>query len=75
MSWNYRALAHEYKGEVWLKIHEVYYNKDGVPDGYTSNPITLEAETLKEIKWKLNKIKEALKNPPCGRGISSQMSV
>lgn len=68
MSWNYRALAHEYNGEVCLKIHEVYYNKDGVPDGYTANPITLQGETLKEINWKLNKIKEALKKPPLWEG-------
>jgi hypothetical protein len=26
MGWNHRILAHEHNGEVYLQIHEVYYN-------------------------------------------------
>ena len=29
MGWNHRILAHEYKGEVYLQIHEVYYDEEG----------------------------------------------
>ncbi len=62
MNFNYRVLAHETNGEVYFQLHEVYY-KDEVPEGYTSKPITIGGETLKDIKWKLNKIQEAAKKP------------
>ena len=32
MGWNYRILAHDYKGEVYLQIHEVYYDEEGKPN-------------------------------------------
>jgi hypothetical protein len=62
MSWNHRILAHENNGEVYFQLHEVYY-KNEVPDGYTANPISVGSETLKGIKWTLNKMQEAVKKP------------
>ena len=62
MSWNHRILAHENNGEVYFQLHEVYY-KEEIPDGYTANPITVGSETLKGIKWTLNKMQEAVKKP------------
>lgn len=62
MSWNYRILAHENNGEVYFQVHEVYYN-DGVPESYTLNTITVGSETIKGIKWSLNKMKEAVNKP------------
>lgn len=45
MSWNHRILAHKESGEdVVFAIHEVYYNENGWPNGYTSNAIKLESE-------------------------------
>ena len=63
MGWNHRILAHEQHGEVYFQIHEVYYNEDGVPNGYTKNPIHVGGESLKAITWTLNKMKESRSKP------------
>jgi hypothetical protein len=61
--WNYRILAHETDGRVYLRIHEVYYDKNGVPDGYTGEAVSVGAETLKDITWTLNKMLESRSKP------------
>ena len=61
--WNYRILAKTFNEEVYLELYEVYYNDEGIPDGYTANPITVGSETLKGIKWVLARMKEATKRP------------
>lgn len=63
MGWNHRVLAFIYEDEVQLQIHEVYYNKKGKPNGYTSNPISINGGSLKDIKWTLKQIKKCLKKP------------
>lgn len=63
MSWNHRILAHDTDGEIYLQIHEVYYDKEGVPDGYTMNAIAVSGEDLDSIKWTLDKMKECLEKP------------
>lgn len=66
MSWNYKIIAHDDNistDEVYFKIHEVYYNKEGKPDGYTADPITIGGEDLKSLHWTINKIKECLDKP------------
>ena len=63
MGWNHRILAHEYKGEVYLQIHEVYYDEEGKPDGYSENPIPVGSETVKGITWTLNKMLECRAKP------------
>jgi hypothetical protein len=63
MAWNHRILAHKQEdGSVYFSIHEVYYT-NGIPDGYTSNPISVGSEEVKGIKWTLNRMKECLKKP------------
>lgn len=67
MSWNHRVLLHELDNELniihnILQVHEVYY-ADGKPNGYTSNPITINGENPDELEWTLNKIKDCLKKP------------
>lgn len=45
--WNYRAIIHEIpkrKGESCIAIHEVYYSKNGEPDGMTADPIRFMAD-------------------------------
>jgi len=63
MGWNHRILAHEHKGEIYLEIHEVYYDKDGKPTGYTKNGVTVGDEELKGIIWVLNKMVDATEKP------------
>lgn len=61
MGWNYRVLAHKHIGTVYFKIHEVYYN--GEPDGYSEDGATIGAENLDDIRWKLDRMIEALAKP------------
>jgi len=63
MGWNHRILAHKQNGEVYLSLHEVFYNKKGKPDGYTLNPITVVGESLKSIKWTLKMMKKCSNKP------------
>jgi len=63
MGWNHRILAHEFKGEIFLQIHEVYYNENGIPDSYTERAISVGSETIKGITWTLNKMLECRNKP------------
>jgi hypothetical protein len=63
MSWNYRILAHEEKGEVYFKMHEVYYNENNIPNGYTENVVSIEGEDISGIEFILSKAPEALLKP------------
>lgn len=63
MTWNHRILAHKYNEEVYLQIHEVYYDKNNLPIDYTQNPISVGGEDLKEITWTLNKMLECRTKP------------
>ena len=63
MSWNYRLLAKEYKGDVYYQIHEVYYDDNGKPNGYTANPITIGSNDIEGIKWQLEEITKCLDKP------------
>ena len=63
MSRDYRILAKEDGSEVYFQVYEVYYDKDGIPNDYTTNPTTVGGESLEAIKWTLYRIKEATKKP------------
>lgn len=63
MGWNYRILAHEHNGEVYLQIHEVYYNENNIPDSYTEKAVPVGGEDLKSITWTLNKMLECRTKP------------
>jgi len=63
MSWNHRILAHEYNGDVYLQIHEVYYNENNEPDAYTDRPVSIGGEDVKEITWTLNKMLSCRNKP------------
>lgn len=46
-TWNYRILKHRLSDEArrlsgedwWFALHEVFYDEEGTPDGYTEKPI------------------------------------
>lgn len=63
MSWNHRILAHKDGDEMYFQIHEVYYDKDGKPEGYTANSVSVGSESLDGIKWVLDKMKECTSKP------------
>ena len=65
MSWNHRVLATEVPypdgtTEMYFEIHEVYYDEDGNPNGYTANPITIGGDSLEGLNWTVDRIKESL---------------
>lgn len=62
-TWNYRILVHVYKEETYFMVHEVYYNKDGVPDRYSAKPVRAGGEDLEDIENNIKKFMEALKKP------------
>jgi len=62
-SWNHRLLAHIHDEEVYLQVHEVYYNDDGIPNGYSENPVTIGSEEIKGIKWVLTNVRKCLDKP------------
>ena len=63
MSWNYRVLAFEEKEEIVLKICEVYYDKDNIPNGYGEPNIMITTEGKEGLKWILSKCQETLEKP------------
>lgn len=62
-TWNYRVLAFEYKEDTYLRIHEVYYDTYGVPDGYSESPSQIGGENTDEVKLNVELVNMALNKP------------
>jgi len=62
MTWDYRAIAKEYSGEVMFGIHEVYY-EDGVPTMCTENAVEVAGDTLADLSQTLKWMRKALRKP------------
>ena len=62
MSWNYRVLVHQCKDEVYLQIHEVYYDKNNNPDGYSEKGI-VAGDDISSLRWTLNEMQKCLNSP------------
>lgn len=64
MSWNNRVLVHEdSEGDYFFQIHEVYYNEDGSPRGYTARGTTPHGNSIEDIDWGLDMMKKCLNKP------------
>ena len=63
MGWNHRILAHKDGDEMYLQIHEVFYDEGGKPKSYTTNGVTVGAESLNGVNWVLDKMKECTAKP------------
>ena len=51
-------------GEPCHQIHEVYYDKEGLPNGYTEKPVSVfSTEGIDGLSSVLEKMAEALKKP------------
>jgi hypothetical protein len=48
---------------VFFQIHEVYYNDQNIPTGYTENGARIISEDFKGLEWTLNNMLECLKKP------------
>lgn len=63
MSWNHRIMAHDENNEIYLQIHDVYYDENNIPHSYTSKPVTIGGHNIKQIKQTLNKMLECTTKP------------
>lgn len=62
--WNIRVITHSYpeSDERNFYLTEVHYD-NGVPSGYSKGVHNYSAGSLKELNWRLNRMKEAIKKP------------
>ena len=64
MSWNYRVVRHEDKGQEWLAIHEVYYAEGcETPKYIIKDPIQLGEETVAKLAFTLHLMLRATEKP------------
>ena len=67
--WNHRFLAElDGYGNIYLYIHEVYYDDDKKPNGYTKEPIVIGSEDLEGITWTLYSMLECREKPILWKG-------
>lgn len=62
-SWNYRVIRTGSGDETELNFHEVHYDEHKVIIGWTENPIPPTSETVKGLRWHLDRMIEALQKP------------
>ena len=61
---NYRTIRkQDALGDFYFEIHEVYYNAEGVIEGWTLNPSTPFGSTKEELKESLERMLISLKTP------------
>ena len=63
MTWNYRILKKNEKGEETFGIHEVYYAKDGSPQMYSEFPVRLDEQSLEDLQESIKKLGLAFGKP------------
>ena len=68
MHWNHRVVRRQYTHsdgsiEYTYTIREVYYDEDGKVDFMTEEPIYPHGESIKDLRWSLEKMKECLEHP------------
>ena len=63
MSWNHRVLAHKDGDGMYFQIHEVYYDKDGKLDSYSAEGGNVGGNSIKDLSWTLDKMRECLDKP------------
>jgi len=65
MSWNHRVLAHksDIGEDMYLQIHEVYYDEGGKPNGCTKDGVSVGADNIEDMNWVIGKMKECLDKP------------
>lgn len=64
-TWNYRVVRHKSQREGWpdhLQIHEVHYENDK-PVSVSADGARIGGDNVDEIKWALERIREALEKP------------
>jgi len=60
MSWNHRVMKHKDGDDDFFTIHEVYYDKKGKINGYTSNGTSVCGNSLQELREGLERMLKSL---------------
>ena len=60
MTWNYRVLKSKDGEDDWYQIHEVYYDKEKVVNGWAENGATVCGNTLVEVRSSLELMLKSL---------------
>lgn len=67
MSWNHRVVRHVNdsgeSAEPWYAIHEVHYDENGKPTGWTANHIAPGSESLSGLMTELGWMLQACGKP------------
>lgn len=63
MSWNHRVVRHKSELGDYLQIHEVYYDDKSNPTSLTETGIVVGGDSIKEIRWTLKAMTDALDKP------------
>lgn len=64
MTWNHRVMRHVApSGEEFFAIHEVFYDDDGTPKGYTADAISVSGEDMDSLRWVLLRMIAATDKP------------
>lgn len=65
MGWNLRILKHNGENEntSYFSIHEVFYNRKGIPSSYTADAVRVMGENIDFMKDYVEKMKEAFNKP------------
>ena len=66
MTWNFRLVKHinRKRRQVWYSVHEVFYNDTGQPMGMTQDPVSIDGESVKDVRNYLTMILQDLKHLP-----------
>ena len=63
MSWNYRVVKKADRLGNYFEIHEVYYDDNGNPNGWTEDAIKPYGVDLDDLRWVLEHMVTALDKP------------
>ena len=60
MGWNHRVMKHKDGEDDFFTIHEVYYDKEGKVDGYTTKGSSAGGNSLQELRENLERMLRSL---------------
>lgn len=65
--WNHRVMRRTYPKAAdpttYFEIHEVFYDANGKPDGWTVDPVAPQGESVEELAQELRMMLKATEQP------------
>ena len=65
-TWNHRVVAFdqsEHNLPTWLAICEVYYDEEGTPHSHTAGGVSVDGESIEELRTTLERMLACLDKP------------